>query len=67
MKNFLSRSCGIDLGSTYVVTGGVNQRKVSVYSPTGWTHDLPDLNRGHFQHACAKFENENGEMVGILI
>ena len=64
-------SCGIDLGSTYVITGGKEfgrgeeDTQATVYNSAGWSHDLPPLNEGRQQHACAKFNDENGHTVNV--
>ena len=71
---FYSRhGCGIDLGESYVLTGGKmwtrgswrTQSKVSSYSPTGWTHDLPDLNIPRDHHACSFYTTDSGDNVGF--
>ena len=57
-------SCGVDLGGSYVITGGYKaDKKVSVYSTSGWTKDLPDLKEGRYTHSCSRFDNDQGEMV----
>ena len=57
--------CGIDLGSAYVVTGGLysTKRSVTQYSLTGEVTELPDLLTGRCWHACSKFVNINGITV----
>ena len=68
-------SCGIDMGDQYVVIGGwdaENQmntptrkglRKVSLYNDDGFVRSLPDLILARHLHACARFQNGNGDMV----
>ena len=38
----VSESCGVDLGLSYVVTGGKGEAgtRVSVYTSAGWSQDL---------------------------
>ena len=40
-------------------------RKVSRYSTTGWTHDLPDLNIARSYHACSFYTTDSGDNVGF--
>ena len=60
-------SCGIDLGSTYVITGGkgTGKTQATVYNSQGWSHDLPQLNEARYDHACARFNDENGHTVNV--
>ena len=65
-----SYGCGIDLGESYILTGGsdpgwVHQSKVSNYSTTGWTEDLPDLNIARTDHACSFYTTDSGDNVGF--
>ena len=68
-----SYGCGIDLGESYILTGGqvltgyslVRQSKVSRYSTTGWTEDLPDLNIARRHHACSFYTTDSGDNVGF--
>merc|ERR1711988_132841 len=59
-------ACGIDLGTSYVVTGGYDSKggmslqRVTQYSLTGEMTELPDLNTGRYQHACSHFVNTEG-------
>ena len=58
------RACGIDLGTSYVVTGGLfSEQRVTQYSLTGEVTELPDLNTGRCYHACSKFVNTEGVTV----
>ena len=49
------------------MTGGrySSSKKVSEYSETGFTRDLPKLLQGRFYHGCSYFENEEGTKVDI--
>ena len=56
--------CGIDLGTSYVVTGGKPlKQRVTQYSLTGEVTELPDLITGRQYHACSKFVNSEGVTV----
>ena len=63
-----SGSCGVDMGDQYVVIGGwdlennIRLRKVSLYNDDGFVRSLPDLILGRSEHACARFQNGNGDM-----
>ena len=61
----LSRSaCGIDIETSYVVTGGLyGKQRVTQYSLTGEVTELPDLNTGRYYHACSQFINTEGVTV----
>ena len=70
IKNIIifRRSCGIDLGDQYVVIGGKDEsarRKVTLYKDTGFYQSRPELQVGRYGHSCAKFQQGNGEMVGL--
>ena len=39
--------------------------KVSRYSTTGWTEDLPDLNTARYSHACSFYTTDSGDKVGF--
>ena len=66
-------SCGIDMGDLYVVIGGwdvekkIRLRKVSLYNDNGFVRSLPNLILGRSEHACARFQNGNGDMVGDFL
>ena len=65
---YFSAACGIDLGDSYVVTGGRdNQQRVAQYSLTGEVTDLADLQEGRFLHACTSFIDNNGVMVSLVV
>jgi len=58
------RACGIDLGTSYVVTGGqYSRQRVTQYSLTGEVTELPDLITGRDRHACSQFVNTEGVTV----
>ena len=61
----LSRSaCGIDIETSYVVTGGLyGKQRVTQYSLTGEVTELPDMINRREYHACSKFENNDGVTV----
>ena len=49
-----------------ILTGGFHSlNRVSEYSETGFTRDLPQLLQGRFSHGCSYFENEEGTKVDI--
>ena len=64
-----SGSCGVDMGDQYVVIGGepqVGSRNVTLYNDYGFVRNLPDLVLGRWNHACAGFQDINGDMVGVI-
>ena len=49
-----------------ILTGGMHSlNRVSEYSETGFTRDLPQLLQGRSEHGCSYFENEEGTKVDI--
>ena len=49
-----------------ILTGGADSyNRVSEYSETGFTRDLPQLQQGREDHGCSYFENEEGTKVDI--
>ena len=49
-----------------ILTGGLySPNRVSEYSETGFTRDLPQLLQGRWDHGCSYFENEEGTKVDI--
>ena len=59
-----SQACGIDLGDSYVVTGGeFSRRTVALYSLTGTLTYLADLKEDRYMHACSSFLDSNGVTV----
>ena len=66
--SYCSEACGIDLGDSYVVTGGVhegvaNLQKVAQYTLSGEVTYLADLQQGRRQFACTSFTDDNGVTV----
>ena len=45
--------------------GAYFPNRVSEYSETGFTRDLPQLLQGRYSHGCSYFENEEGTKVDI--
>ena len=41
-------------------------RKVGLYRDDGFVRNLPDLVVARFFHACAGFQDINGDMVGVI-
>ena len=65
---YCSDACGIDLGDSYVVTGGANSlQKVVQYSLTGEVTYLPYLQHGRWGHACTSFIDDNGVTVSLVV
>ena len=57
------------MGDQYVVIGGepqVGSRNVTLYNDYGFVRNLPDLVLGRWNHACAGFQDINGDMVGVI-
>ena len=50
-----------------ILTGGGSRpyNRVSEYSQSGFTRDLPQLQQGRYIHGCSYFENEEGTKVDI--
>ena len=49
-----------------ILTGGYDfLNRVSEYSQSGFTRDLPQLLTGRINHGCSYFENEEGTKVDI--
>jgi len=62
-------ACGIDLGDSYVVTGGNDgstMQIVAKFSVTGEVSYLANLNTGRYEHACSKFVDDNGETTLLV-
>ena len=61
------------MGDLYVVIGGrkgnkhIGVRKVGLYNDNGFVKYLPDLVMARYGHACAKFQNRNGDMVSVIL
>ena len=65
---YYSNACSINLGSSVILTGSsLSPNRVSEYSVSGFTRDLPQLLTGRSNHGCSYFENEQGTRVDILI
>ena len=63
---FSSYACAISDGDIVVITGGFRHKtEVSVYNIDGWIKDLPHLNIGRQYHACAAYQEEDGETVEL--
>ena len=63
-------ACGIDLGDSYVVTGGYysySSQKVAQYSLSGEVTYLADLQQGRYRHACTSFIDDNGVTVSLVV
>ena len=66
-----SAACGIDLGDSYVVSGGKDRsvhrnahQTVVQYSIQGKVTYLAKMRTGRYGHGCSKYVNDNGETVG---
>ena len=59
------------MGDQYVVIGGRENNKginkVTLYNDYGFVRTYPDLILGRYGHACARFQNGNGDMVGDFL
>ena len=70
---YCSSACGIDLGDSYVVTGGMDTggeyslQRVAQYSLTGEVTYLDDLQQGRYYHACTSFIDDNGVTVSLVV
>ena len=65
---YCSAACGIDLGDSYVVTGGYySKQKVARYTLAGEVTYLADLQQGRFYHACTSFIDDNGVTVSLVV
>ena len=66
--SYCSHACGIDLGDSYVVTGGLDRKKkVAQYSLAREVTYLADLQQGRYDHACTSFIDDNGVTVSLLV
>ena len=62
----VSYACGIELNGNFIVTGGhPNLKTVAEFTETGQVTYLADLQQGRYEHACAKFVDNNGETVSL--
>ena len=65
---YCSYACGIDLGDSYVVTGGdYSLQTVAQYNLAGEVTYLADLQQGRAGHACTSFIDDNGVTVSLLV
>ena len=65
---YCSDACGIDLGDSYVVTGGLySLQRVAQYSLTGEVTYLADLQQGRKGHACTSFIDDNAVTVSLIV
>ena len=65
---YCSWACGIDLGDSYVVTGGMHSpQAVAQYTLAGEVTYLADLQQGRYSHACTSFIDDNGVTVSLLV
>ena len=65
---YCSYACGIDLGDSYVVTGGgYSLQNVTQYTLAGEVTYLADLQQGRENHACTSFIDDNGVTVSLLV
>ena len=65
--SYCRSACGIDLGDSYVVTGGYySLQRVAQYSLIGEVTDLADLQQGRHYHACTSFIDDNGVTVSFV-
>ena len=65
---YCSIACGIDLGDSYVVTGGYySLQRVAQYSLTREVTYLADLQQGRYYHACTSFIDDNGVTVSLVV
>ena len=54
-----SWACGIELGSSVVITGGrYSLTTVTEYNEDGFIRYLPSLQQGRYQHGCSYYVNE---------
>ena len=54
-----SSACGINLGSSVIITGGrYSLTKVTEYNEEGFVRYLPSLQQTRYQHGCSYYVNE---------
>ena len=67
-RYYCSSACGIDLGDSYVVTGGLySLQRVAQYSLSGEVTYLADLQHRRWGHACTSFIDDNGVTVSLVV
>ena len=67
-----SFACLIDLGDTFVITGGHGTTieptsTVSHYSSSGHLRDLAPLNTARYSHGCSTYTDSNQQQVKVFI
>merc|ERR1711974_118809 len=63
----LVEACAINLDQKLILTGGYSYlNRVSEYSQSGFTRDLPQLQQGRRVHGCSYFENEEGTKTFLV-
>ena len=74
MTLYFRYSCGIQTDDEFVVTGGYDEssegwalRRVISYNKTGHSKSLADLSVARYDHACGKFENDEGVTVSFML
>ena len=63
-----SEACLIDLGDTFVITGGVDSgatSTVSHYSSSRHLGDLAPLNTARYQHGCSTYTDSSQQQVRV--
>ena len=61
---FCRDSCAINLGSTVLITGGLEAKtKVSEYSEDNFVRYHPELQYGRWNHGCSYFNDDEGTKV----
>jgi len=67
LKYSTDRACAINLGSSVIITGGVNTlTTVSQYNEAGWVRYLPGLLQGRKYHGCSYYNKDDGTKVSIM-
>ena len=65
-RTYSSLTCAINLGSSVILTGGLNSRRtVTEYNEAGWVRDLPVLCQKRYNHGCSYYDNNEGTKVDI--
>ena len=61
------RSCLIDEGDTFLLTGGDGSDGIaSRYDINGWIEDLDPLLHPRWYHSCFSYVNDQGERVNMV-
>merc|ERR1712107_941151 len=69
LKHPSTRSCLIDEGETFLVTGGYDSGYISTvsrYNINGWVEDLDDLITGRANHGCLQYSNNFGARINLV-